>query len=68
MNQIQTEIKKRSGIIADNICHSANRRIPHEVFHLDALAYAVESNRLHFCVTTNFTAELDAVGESLLRV
>ena len=39
----------------------------HRVFHLDALSFAVEANLLHRRIKANFIAELEAVGERLLR-
>ena len=60
-------LQKCLEIGADNLCHPADRRIPHEVFHLDALAFAVEANRLHRRIEADFIAELEAVGKRLLR-
>ena len=39
----------------------------HGVFHLEALSFAVEANRLHRRIKANFIAELEAVGKRLLR-
>lgn len=60
-------LQKRLKIGADNLCHPANCRIPHEIVHLDALSFVVEANHLHHRIQANFIAELEAVGKRLLR-
>jgi hypothetical protein len=41
--------------------------VAHEIVHLDALAFAVEANRLHHGIEADLVAKLEAVGERLLR-
>ena len=60
-------LQKRLEIGADDLCHPANRRKTHDVFHLDMFAFAVEANRHHCRIKANSIAELEAVGECLLR-